>query len=156
MMHEIDTLLANYEHGLINRRQLLQALTLTAVPLQQQTGSPVLRGLQLDHVNVQVTDAKRSADFYGKLCGVARDMGGGRWQVDLANGSYISLMPATDRTYRPGTVDHFCVGVELSPEDTAATLKRADIELATFPDQRGGLYVRDPDGFLVQILTVKK
>ena len=114
MMREIDALLANYEHGLINRRQLLQALTLTAVPLQQQTGSPVLRGLQLDHVNVQVTDAKRSADFYGKLCGVPRDMGGGRWQVDLANGSYISLMPATDRTYRPGTVDHFCVGVELT------------------------------------------
>jgi catechol 2,3-dioxygenase-like lactoylglutathione lyase family enzyme len=154
MTQDIDTLLSNYEQGLLSRRQLLQALAL-AVPLQQQTPRSVLHGLQLDHVNVQVSDAKRSADFYGRLFGVPRDLNG-RWQVDLPNGSSISLMPATDRTNRPGTVDHFCIGVELSPQETTSKLKEAGIELVAFPDQRGGSYVRDPDGFLVQILTVKK
>jgi catechol 2,3-dioxygenase-like lactoylglutathione lyase family enzyme len=151
MSHEIDALLIQYEKGTLTRREVLQALAVLAVPAQQAGGS-VLRGLQLDHVNVQVSDAKRSADFYGRLCGVPRDMKD-RWQVDLVDGSYISVMPATDRTYRPGMVDHFCVSVEVSQKEAESSLRNAGIEPATFADQRGGLYVRDPDGFLVQILT---
>jgi catechol 2,3-dioxygenase-like lactoylglutathione lyase family enzyme len=152
MTHILDSLLADYESGKINRRQLLQALALVAVPRAvQEAGSGVLRGRTLNHVNLQISNVDRSADFYCKLFELPpkRAIPDRPFAVDLPDGSFLSLQVSD----RPGAIDHFCVGVdEFSPERVAAALKRAGLDrgLVLRPDS---LYVRDPDNISVQIST---
>jgi hypothetical protein len=151
MIQVIDALLTNYERGMVTRRQLLQALTLVAAPRARQAGGSVLRGRTLNHDNLQVSDVNRSADFYRKLFGLPpkRAVPGRPFVVDLYDGSFLSLA----RADRPGTIDHFCVGVdEFSPEPVAAALKVAGLDRGL---QAGtdNVIVRDPDDIRVQIST---
>lgn len=148
----IDTLLTNYERGRLTRRQLLQALTLVAAPVERQAGGSVLRGRNLNHVNLQVSDIDRSVDFYRTLFGLPpkRAIPGRPFVVDLDDASFLSLQ----RSDRPGGIDHFCVGVDdFKPEPVAAALKAAGFDrgLRVGPDF---VYVEDPDGIRVQISTV--
>lgn len=152
MTQVIDALLTNYEQGMLTRRQLLQALTLVAAPVERQAGGSVLRGRNLNHVNLQVSDVDRSVDFYRQLFGLPpkRAIPGRPFVVDLDDGSFLSLQ----RSDRPGAIDHFCVGVDdFKPEPVAAALKAAGLDrgLQVGPDF---LYVQDPDGIRVQISTV--
>ena len=152
MNPEMDTLLASYEHGWLSRRELLQALAVVAVPVRSQSSDGVLRGRNLNHVNLQVSDVDRSVDFYRRLFSLPpkRAITNRPFVVDLDDGSFISLQ-ASDR---PGVIDHFDVGVdEFSPEPVSAALQRAGFDkgLITGPDF---VIVDDPDGIRVQISTV--
>ncbi|MFN8572147.1 MAG: VOC family protein [Gemmatimonadaceae bacterium] len=89
MEHVVAGLLQDFERGKLNRRQLVQTLALMAV------GSPVASALAqtapasapasgtpwktvyLDHISFQVTDYKRSTEFYTDLMGwkVLKDTG---------------------------------------------------------------------------------
>ena len=151
MTHAIDALLTNYERGMLTRRQLLQALTLVAAPLGRQAGGSALRGRTLNHVNLQVSDVDRSVDFYRRLFGLPpkRAVPGRPFVVDLYDGSFLSLA----RSDRPGTIDHFCVGVdEFTPGPVAAALKVTGLDrgLQVGTDN---VIVRDPDDIRVQIST---
>jgi hypothetical protein len=69
--------------------------------------------------------------------------------LTLPDGSFLSLQVSK----QPGTIDHFCVGIEnFSPEPVAAALKAAGLDrgLLMRPDS---LYVSDPDDIRVQIST---
>jgi len=151
MTHPLDGLLTRYEQGRLTRRQLLQALTVVAAPLQPEARGSVLRARTLNHVNLQISDVDRSADFYRTLFGLPpkRAIPGRPFAVDLPDGSFLSLQVSK----QPGSIDHFCVGVEnFSPAPVAAALKAAGLDrgLLMRPDS---LYVSDPDDIRVQIST---
>jgi catechol 2,3-dioxygenase-like lactoylglutathione lyase family enzyme len=82
----IARLLQDFENGKMNRRQLIQSLAMAAVaaPLANALGqSPVAtpaptapsaepapwKTVWLDHISFQVTDYKRSTEFYSNLMG---------------------------------------------------------------------------------------
>ncbi len=151
MIQALNALLTRYERGTLSRRKLLQALAVVAVPVEQQTAGGVLRGRNLNHVNLQVSDVDRSVDFYRRLFSLPpkRAIPNRPFVVDLDDGSFISLT----RSDRPGTIDHFDVGVDdFSPELVAGVLSRAglDRDLQVGPDF---VFVQDPDGIRVQIST---
>jgi catechol 2,3-dioxygenase-like lactoylglutathione lyase family enzyme len=148
-MQDIDALLTQYEHGMLSRRQLLQVLTVGAIPGTTQPGESLFRGRTLNHVNLQVADVDRSEVFYRKLFGLPpkRAIPDRPFAVDLADGSFLSLQ----RSDHPGTINHFCVGIDdFSPERVATALKMGGLDsgLRLRPDS---VYVRDPDNISVQI-----
>ena len=150
-MKAMDTLLARYEQGELTRRQLLQGLAVVAAPVKRQASSGVLRGRNINHVNLRVADVDRSVDFYRHLFSLPRRrlIPGRPDVVDLPNGNFIAL----GRSDQPGTVDHFDIGVEdFDPGPTGEALRAGGIDegLVVGPDF---VFVTDPDGVRVQIST---
>jgi catechol 2,3-dioxygenase-like lactoylglutathione lyase family enzyme len=148
-MQEMDALLTQFEQGKLSRRQLLQALTLAAAPRAAQPSESLLRGRTLNHVNLQIADVEQSEAYYRKLFGLPpkRAVPDRPFALDLADGSFLSLQ----RSDSPGSVNHFCVGVDdFSPEQVATTLKMGGLDNGRRrrPDS---VYVRDPDNISVQI-----
>src|ERR1700676_2554695 len=73
MIDKFDTLVASYERGTLTRRQLLLALAAIAAPAAaaaQAPGGAVMKARMLHHVNLQVSDVRRSEAFYRKLLGL--------------------------------------------------------------------------------------
>ncbi len=163
MTRIIEALLSDYERGAINRRELVKALALGVLPAglasrpgvsrrrpesPQQAG--VLRGININHVNLQNSDLDRSVDFYRELFSLPpkREVPGRPYALDLADGLSFLSVPQREPS---GDIDHFCVGVEdFEPDRVAAAIREAGLD----NDLRVGsdnVSVRDPEGIRVQI-----
>ena len=156
MLDFIEGLLDRYERGAVTRRELVGALSMAIVPgarvgariESRQTG--VLRGINLNHVNLQVSNLDRSVDFCRRLFSLPprREVPGRPFALDLADGLSFLSVPQREPT---GVIDHFCVGVEdFEPERVGRALQAAgmdrDLQVA-----RDFVMVSDPDGIRVQI-----
>lgn len=157
MIQNIEALVAAYDKGTLNRRQLLQALAVIASPAgvsaaQTLTGS-AMKGRLLHHVNVQVSNVARSEAFYRTLLGLPASrvvQGPDNHGLDLPGSGIIILQ----RSDTPGRIDHFCVGVENWDADRLrAAAKAAGIERVQ-GTARDNLFVVDPDGLRVQVSAV--
>ena len=156
MIETLDGLVGAYEHGMLTRRQLVQALAAIAAPGTvgaQPDGNAVTKGRILHHLNLQVSDVARSEAFYRKLlgCGPSRRVQGpDNHGLDLA-GSGLIILQKSDT---PGRIDHFCVGVDRFDADRMRTAAKA----AGFDRVQGAaadnFFVTDPDGIRVQVSAV--
>lgn len=161
MKRIIDALLRDYERGTLSRRDLVRALALGAVPagLAGRRSAPVreggrqdgvLRGININHVNLQNADLDRAVDFYRELFSLPpkREVPGRPYALDLADGLSFLSVPQREPS---GDIDHFCVGVEdFEPGRVAGAIREAGLD----NDLRVGsdnVSVRDPDGIRVQI-----
>ena len=152
-MDQIDQLLTLYDRRDISRRDLLSAFALIgtggAMGLRQQ---PAARGRTLNHVSIEVSDLRRSTEFYDALLQLpVRDRGSDYCEYRLANG-FLGLYREAGMTRG---LDHVAIGVERY--DARATLQavrqalpNAPAKLA-FEDQ---VYVTDPDGARIQLCDV--
>ena len=114
--------------------------------------------LGLDHVVLRVRDQAASERFYTDVLGCAREHWNERVQLlQLRFGdALIDLLPG--ERHEPG-MDHFCLSVRC--DDLAATaraLEARGIRLEGGVVERRGafgtgpsLYLRDPDGYLVEL-----
>ncbi|MDT8878771.1 VOC family protein [Halomonas saccharevitans] len=117
----------------------------------------------LDHLVITVTDISRAVDFYSRVLGLEvryRD----RERVDLMLGDMALRLhwTATDITPRaatptPGSLD-LCVRSLLPLDEVQRHLEALDVEVELGPVPRQGatgelasLYLRDPDGNLIEI-----
>ncbi len=149
----ISDLLNRFEKGALSRRGLIQGLTMLAaggaassVAPAQETG---LKGINIDHISIQVTDLPRAIAFYEKTFGLKvlgedkpneiSRMGSGRVIVSLHH------KPPT------GIVDHFAIGVEnFNKEKVTEQLKAMGLTPAENLDW--GFHIKDPEGMPVQIV----
>jgi catechol 2,3-dioxygenase-like lactoylglutathione lyase family enzyme len=171
----ISTLLSQYEHGAISRRQLIQSLALLAFdgPAAAQSTAPAPSGpapwktVRLDHISYAVSDYKRSAAFYRDLMGweIRNDNGTSQATLNINGVGEIIIRnarrPAADaqptRSDRPpvtGVINHISWGVQpWNTEAVEAELKRRG--LTPRPDMVGddfkSFHVLDPDGWDLQI-----
>ena len=151
MIQTMNTLLATYENGKLTRRQLLQSLAVVVAPVERQASIGVLRGRNLNHVNLQVTDVDRSVAFYRRLFSLSpqRLIPGRTDVVGLPDGDFIALA----RSDEPGIINHFDVGVDdFEPEPVGEALQDAGLDrgLRVGPDF---VMVNDPDNIRVQLST---
>src|SRR5215831_13372981 len=68
----IAKLLQDFEQGKMNRRQLIQSLSLAAAgiaPAARAAGKP-LEALYVNHISYEVNDYKKVRDFYVDLLGM--------------------------------------------------------------------------------------
>lgn len=153
MLRDMDALVSSYERGTLTRRQLLYALAMIATPASakaQTSSGGLLKGRNLHHVNVRVSDIARSEAFYRTLFGLApsrRVQGPDNHGFDLPGGGLIILQ----KSDQPGRIDHFCIGVD----DFDAERLRARVTSAGIGSVQGNagdnFSVSDPDGLRVQV-----
>jgi len=166
----IEKLLADFEDGRLTRRQLIRTLAVVAVagPAAASAETPTAvrapaspvpwRTTWIDHISYQVTEYRKSVEFYTSTLG---------WEVESDTGTHQATLRMGDaggiiirNRYEPGAasarsfVDHISFGIE--PWDTEAV--RAELErrgLDPRPDMAGdgfkSFHVLDPDGFDLQI-----
>lgn len=150
MEHVISNLLVRYENGKLTRRELIQGLAmLTVASGTLSAADSGFVGATINHVSIQVSDIKRSAEFYVRAFGLPKRVAGNPSAVRLGVGpSHLTL-----RQEKPsGIVDHFCVGIDkFNRESVIRDLKARGV--IPEPDEKGpqGFHVKDPDGFRVQL-----
>lgn len=150
MEHVISSLLGRYESGTLTRRELIQGLAMLA--LASETASAADTGFAaatINHVSIQVSDIKRSAEFYMRAFGLPKRKAGNPDAMRLGVGpSHLTL-----RQEKPsGNVDHFCLGIDKFNHDSVIRDLKAR-GVTPEPDEKGpqGFHVKDPDGFRVQL-----
>jgi catechol 2,3-dioxygenase-like lactoylglutathione lyase family enzyme len=162
MLSAIDTLVSQFESRTLSRRQLVASLaaliggaTASAAAQTQTSVAQVAQGRTINHVSLAVTDVERSADFYSKLLGlkVVSRPGNGGINLGLSDG-FLGVYKLAN----PGTVNHFCIGVDnFDPDAMAAKLNqmgiRATVDRNPANRTSGGdqLYFNDPDNTRVQL-----
>ena len=158
MQDAIEGLVQEFEERKLTRRQLVAAIASLAAggatKVSGQTAA-VAQARTLNHVSLAVTDVEQSAEWYGRLLDleVVSRPGNGGINLGLRDG-FLGLYQLSN----PGSVNHFCLGVDnYDPERIAERLDTAGIQASinTNPNSRtsGGdqLYFRDPDGTSVQL-----
>jgi catechol 2,3-dioxygenase-like lactoylglutathione lyase family enzyme len=161
---EIDDLVGKFEARGMSRRELVAALAglvaaaaSPAVPAAAQSApvTAVAQGRTINHVSMAVTDVEKAAAFYKALLGLKEVSRPGNGGINLGLGSgFLGLYKLPN----PGTVNHFCIGVDdfdpdamaerLKAQEIAATVDRNPANRTSGGDQ---LYFTDPDKTRVQL-----
>jgi len=158
MEHIISRLLQEYERGTVTRRQLIQVLAsgaAAAVAGASTAEAAPANATYINHVSMQVTDYRKTRDFYVGLFGMKVSNDDGKTQCRLTFGDNI-IIPR-NAAARPGGkvgIDH--IAYTLAGWDTdksikpavEAELKKRGLEIRT---TEGSFHVKDPDGFEVQM-----
>jgi catechol 2,3-dioxygenase-like lactoylglutathione lyase family enzyme len=164
MSVEIEDLVSKFEARGMSRRELVAALAgivaaaaSPAVPAGAQSApvTAVAQGRTINHVSMAVTDVEKAAAFYKALLGLKEVSRPGNGGINLGLGSgFLGLYKLPN----PGTVNHFCIGVDdfdpdamaerLKAQGIAATVDRNPANRTSGGDQ---LYFTDPDKTRVQL-----
>src|SRR5437899_12351816 len=110
MEHVISSLLGRYESGTLTRRELIQGLAILTVAGGMASAADTgFQASTINHVSIQVSDIKRSAEFYLRAFGLPMRVAGNPSAIRLGVGpSHLTL-----RQEKPsGNVDHFCLGID--------------------------------------------
>ena len=150
MEHIISSLLGRYENGTLSRRQLIQGLAMLTVAGGTASAADTgFHATTINHVSIQVSDIKRSAEFYMRAFGLPRRVAANPNAIRLGLGpSHLTL-----RQEKPsGNVDHFCLGIEkFNRESVIRDLKARGVTPEAEEMGPQGFHVKDPDGFRIQL-----
>jgi lactoylglutathione lyase len=132
-----------------------------------------MRVTGLDHVNFRVADADRSLRFYRDLLGLAPERLEEHRRGETAlltfrisPGAILHLVPtggfeAPARAELDAAWNHLCVNVDGGMADLVGELARHGVEIDQGPFEAYGalgvgqaVYIRDPDGYRVELKTV--
>src|SRR5262249_29316146 len=151
----IIKLVHEFESGKISRRQLIQNLIVaasSAVGVAAAAENTGIRAIDLNHFLYQVTDYKRSRDFYSDLFGMKVSQDDGSRQCRLSVGETMMVVRSVPAS--APRVDHISFTIadwdtNKSVQDSVvAELKRRGLDPH---DNTRGWDIKDPDGFLIQI-----
>src|SRR5437016_8071281 len=154
----IAKLVQDFEQGKMNRRQLVQSLSIAAaaaaVPttvIGAQAPAPTgkLEAGYVNHISYSVNDYKKVRDFYVDLLGMKVTQDDGK-QCRLVFGNNI-LIPRNRASGGPAKVDHIAYTVtnwDAEKDGLEAELKRRKLEYTG--SAKTSLQVKDPEGLGVQ------
>ena len=151
----IAKLLADFEQGRMNRRQLIRSLAVAAsaagavAPLPAATDGKGFKAVAVNHISYQVADYARTRDFYADLLGMKVSGDTGK-QANISFGDSF-IIPRNARNGGPTPrVDHIAYTIENWDKNAVeAELKRRGLQPR--PDTDNSFHVKDPDGFDLQI-----
>lgn len=146
MYKRIADMIARYERGEIRRRDLICGLAALTVASQGSAApaSSTFQGVEVNHVALNVTDVKRSRDFYKKHLGLPV-LNESRTNCFLGLGkNFLALF----QNQNPG-MNHYCVAIEdYEAGRVTAELERQGLD----PTRRSNrVYFKDLDGIEVQL-----
>ena len=150
----IAKLLHDFEQGKMNRRQLIQSLSLAAAAAAGMApaakGAGKLEALYVNHISYQVNDYKKVRDFYVDLLGMKPTEDDGKTQCRLVFGNNI-LIPRSRANGGPAKVDHIAytiVNWDAEKDALEAELKRKGLTYTG--TAKTSFQVKDPEGMGVQ------
>jgi catechol 2,3-dioxygenase-like lactoylglutathione lyase family enzyme len=150
----IAKLLQDFEQGKMNRRQLIQSLSLAAAaaagigPAARAAGKP-LEALYVNHISYEVNDYKKVRDFYVELLGMKVTEDDGK-QCRLVFGNNM-LIPRNRAGGGPAKVDHISYTVtnwDAEKDGLEEELKRRGLQYRG--SAKTSFHVKDPEGMGVQ------
>lgn len=149
----IDDLVERFERGALSRRQLVKGLAMLAATAgagsaAAQATTP-FRPTRIDHVSIQVTDMRRSIEFYRSVFGltIINEDEENRIVRMGADRILVSLHAKAPT----GIVDHYAIAIDGFDRE-AVTQALAGHGLTAEQNLDYGFYVRDPEGIPVQIV----
>ena len=119
----------------------------------------------IDHVVLTVADMDRTIEFYTRVLGMTLEVFGqgrkalrfGDQKFNLQDGKSKTDIVAVARVPTPGSVD-LCLLAAVPLDDVIAQLKKENVPINSGPVARTGarfplrsVYIRDPDGNLIEI-----
>jgi catechol 2,3-dioxygenase-like lactoylglutathione lyase family enzyme len=150
----IAKLLQDFEQGKMNRRQLIQSLSLaaaaaaTTAPAALAAGKPLEAGY-VNHISYSVNDYKKVRDFYVDLLGMKVTEDDGK-QCRLVFGNNI-LIPRNRADGGPAKVDHIAYTVmnwDAEKDGIEDELKRRGLQYRG--SAKTSFQIKDPEGMGVQ------
>jgi len=114
--------------------------------------SAIFQARNFSHIQIGVTDMKRSRDFYQNMLGLSllKEEPPNTVLMTIDGYQFLSLSNASNQ--KPGNIDHFCVSVDGFTTDSAlAALKRSAPELKATQARNEFVFFNDPDGTRVQL-----
>ena len=160
MKQLLENMLEDYENGRVSRRRFIQQLVALGLGggaatqlLADSAPQPLFRTHTINHITIRASDVARSKAFYQRVTGLpildeAKDFC--EFRLD---GGFLGLY-APEAAGRPG-FDHFCFGIENYEAQRVHTLL-TEVAPESHPkiENKDQVYVRDPDGVLVQFADV--
>jgi catechol 2,3-dioxygenase-like lactoylglutathione lyase family enzyme len=163
----IAGLLQDYEAGKMSRRQLIQTLAMAATAASAGSSLPVaaasvFTAVSVDHISYEVSDYKRTRDFYADLLGMTPTLENAQFSFSqLTFGDSMLVVrnrPTESKVTFASRVDHVAYRIEdWNTERAKAELERRGLKprLDTGgpagPPNYASFHIEDPDGFDVQI-----
>lgn len=154
----VGKLLDDFERGKMTRRQLIQALALSAtatVATGEAAAVPAerkgFRAVTVNHISYQAGDYTKTRDFYAELLGmkVVRDTGSQCFLVLGEGNSFLIPRNAPAGVTAP-RIDHVAYTIADWDKNAVETeLKRRGLDPR--PDTDNSFHVSDPNGFDLQI-----
>lgn len=156
----IGKLLEDFEQGKMTRRQLIKSLSCVAAVSAGGSalagpvlaaGATKMRAVAVNHISYQVSDYKKTRDFYADLLSM-RVVGDNGSQCFLILGdSNTFLIPRNaPQGSTPPRIDHIAYTLESWDKDAVkAELERRGLNPQ--PDTENSFHVKDPNGFDLQI-----
>jgi len=155
----IAKLLNDFEQGKMNRRQLIQNLSVaaaaagvptTAIAAAAPTPTGKLEAGYVNHISYSCNDYKKLRDFYADLLGMKITEDDGKTQCRLVFGNNI-LIPRNRANGGPAKVDHIAYTVinwDAEKDAFEAQLKRRNLQYTG--TAKTSFQVKDPEGMGVQ------
>jgi catechol 2,3-dioxygenase-like lactoylglutathione lyase family enzyme len=149
-----EALVADFERGLLSRRQLVSrlmglgaalAVTARAAEARQADGA-TFQATGLNHVAINVKSVPQSRDWYIKHLGLKVVRDGGEDNCFLGSGDGFCLTLFKGET---SGLNHYCYSIkDYDPDRAEQKLKAAELK----PRREGNrLYFPDIDGITVQV-----
>ena len=149
----IDDLVTRFDAGTLSRRQLVQGLTALAAAGAAASAAgqtTPFTSTRIDHISRQVADLPRAIEFYERVFGLKvlnEDK-----ENKIARMGVTKIIVSLHEKPPVGIVDHFAIAIdEFDRERVAAELAKHG--LTTEQNLDYGFFVRDPEGFPVQIVA---
>ena len=155
----IAKLLQDFEQGKMNRRQLIQSLSVAAaaaavptaaIAAAAPTPTGKLEAGYVNHISYSCNDYKKLRDFYVDLLGMKVTEDDGKTQCRLVFGNNI-LVPRNRANGGPAKVDHIAYTVinwDAEKDAFEAQLKRRGLQYTG--TAKTSFQVNDPEGMGVQ------
>lgn len=153
----ISDLVTRFEKGALSRRGLIQGLAMLAAAggatsMAQAQNAPGLKGVNIDHISIQVSDLPRSIAFYEKIFGLAVMSEDKPNEISRLGASKIIV--SLHHKNPTAIVDHFAIGVQdFNKERVTAQLKA--LGLTAEENLDAGFHIKDPEGMSVQIVPAR-
>lgn len=157
----ISRMVQDYEDGKMTRRQLIGSLVVASAAAtlgpNVVAAASGFKTMALDHISYQVSDYRRTRDFYAELMGmtVAEDNGSSQCQLVFDGARIIARNHREPGPDRKPTVDH--IAYKIADWDTdrvrdELSSRGLDPRLDTGGgDGYASFHVADPDGYDLQI-----
>lgn len=154
----ISDLVTRFEKGALSRRGLIQGLAMlaaagTATSVASAQEPEGLKGVNIDHISIQVSDLPRAVAFYEKVFGL-KVLGEDKPNEISRLGS-SKIIVSLHHKEPFGIVDHFAIGVEnFNRQRVTEQLKGMGITASENLD--AGFHIKDPEGMNVQIMPAPR
>lgn len=155
MFQQIDALVSAFQQGKLSRRELIARIGVFAAACSggrafaddQPAAKPTFSAKSLNHIALNVSDVRKSRDFYKQHLGLSVLRESDRSCFMRVGDHFLALFKDN-----PAGMDHYCYTIgDYDAANAVTTLEKAELK----PVRHGNrVYFDDPDGITVQVSAV--